>query len=102
MKEVKKDIPALVKNKQGTHTIQSFISLFVINEEFQLMCEAIQPDFTNLCCHPNATHFIQKIINIFDLQHTARFYELAIRNLTVFATDKNAMCVLKYQMKKLS
>ncbi len=66
------------------------------------MCEAVQSDFAYLCCHPNATYFIQKIINIFPIQHTVRFYELAIRNFTTFATDKNAMCVLKYQMKKLS
>ena len=59
-------------------------------------------NFLQLSCHPNATHFIQKIIGIFPMIHTYRFFEYCQKNFLAFALDKNAMCVIKHMMKLIS
>ena len=46
-----------------------------------------------------STQFIQKIIKIFPLEITLKFFYIADKHFLKFATDKNAMCVLKYMMK---
>ena len=52
--------------------------------------------------HANGTHFIQKIINIFPLKYTIQyFYEVCSRFID-YATNKNAMCVVKQMMKKMN
>jgi hypothetical protein len=66
------------------------------------MCESIKDNFLLLSCHPNATHFVQKIIGIFPLIHTYRFFEYTCKNFILFAVDKNGMCVIKHMMKLIS
>lgn len=69
-------IPTIVKNKQGTHTLQSFIALLTCEEEFLSVINSVKTQFFDLSEHPNATHFIQKIINIFPFELVYVFYEL--------------------------
>jgi hypothetical protein len=66
------------------------------------MCLSIKENFFQLSCHPNATHFVQKIIDLFPIIHTYPFLELAQKNFLDFALDKNAMCVIKHMMKLIS
>ena len=68
------DLPELVKNKQGTHTLQSFIGLFTLPEEFQYAVVAVTQEFYDLCRNNNATHFIQKIVKTFPIPYTINFF----------------------------
>lgn len=96
------DIPRLVRNKQGTHTVQAFLDYLQESEESEeLICKAMEAEFVKLCSHPISTHFVQKIINSFPVHLTVQFYEAANEKFVQFATDKNAMCVLKYMLKKI-
>ena len=63
-------IPTIVKNKQGTHTLQAFIALFTTEEEFAFMAESLKQDFYQICANSNGTHFVQKIVKIFPIQFT--------------------------------
>lgn len=96
-----KNIPDIAKNKQGTHTLQAFIALFITHEEYTIMCEQLKQDFYEMSRNSNSTHFVQKIIKIFPLNYTIEFYLYAAENLVAFALDKNAMCVIKHMMRKL-
>lgn len=91
----------LVKNKQGTHTIQAFLSQFTLNEQFSLVSLEIMRDFYQLCTHNNSTHFIQKIVKTFPLECTITYFHYITQNLLAFALDKNAMCVIKHMMRRL-
>jgi hypothetical protein len=51
--------------------------------------------------HSNATHFVQKIINIFPIRFTLPCFHFVIEQFLKFSLNKNAMCVLKQMMKKL-
>lgn len=96
------DIPELVKNKQGTHTVQTFLDYLQNSHElYQLICSSIKNDFEQLCLHPISTHFIQKIIKSFPIDVTLHFYNIANDNFLKFATDQNAMCVLKYMLRRI-
>lgn len=44
---------------------------------------------------------MQKIIKIFPLERTIDFYYIVNANFLKFATDKNAMCVLKYMLRRI-
>lgn len=62
----------------------------------------MKPYLCELSQHANGTHFIQKIINIFPLKYTLDyFYEVCSRFID-YATNKNAMCVVKQIMKKMN
>ena len=91
----------LVRNKQGTHTIQAFIENFTLNEEYTLVIMQIMNEYYELCRHNNSTHFIQKIIKTFPFQYTITFFHYTAANLLPFALDKNAMCVIKHMMRRL-
>ncbi len=102
MQRLHEDIANIVRNKQGTHTIQALLKFFTNDEEYKLMCESIKENFLLLSCHPNATHFVQKIIGLFPINHTYFFFEYAQKNFLNFALDKNAMCVIKHMMKLIA
>lgn len=102
MQRLHEDITNIVRNKQGTHTIQALIKFFTNDEEYKLMCESIKENFLQLSCHPNATHFVQKIIGLFPIIHTFFFFEYAQKNFLDFALDKNGMCVIKHMMKLIA
>ena len=102
MQRLHEDISNIVRNKQGTHTIQALIKFFTNDEEFKLMCDSISGNFLQLSCHPNATHFVQKIIDLFPIIHTLRFFHFAEKNFLSFSLDKNGMCVIKHMMKRIA
>jgi hypothetical protein len=94
-------LPGLVKNKQGTHTIQAYLDTLINPEELQLIVNSIKTDFESLCLNPISTHFVQKVIKTFPIELTIGFYTTANNNFIKFATDKNAMCVLKYMLRRV-
>lgn len=94
-------IPMLVKNKQGTHTLQTLIALLTQEDEHCLVIEAIRRSLYELSEHSNGTHFVQKVINIFHIKHTLPFFHYVQENFLRFSLNKNAMCVLKQMMRKL-
>lgn len=96
------DIPGIARNKQGTHSLQTLIALFTGDEEYQLVCDSIRGTYLSLAQHPNATHFLQKIINLFPLNHTIDFIQIVNSDFLSFALDKNAMCVIKQMIKRVS
>jgi hypothetical protein len=62
----------------------------------------MKPYLCELSQHSNGTHFLQKIINVFPLKYTIPyFYEICSRFIE-YATNKNAMCVVKQMMKKMN
>ena len=65
------------------------------------MCSAIEKEFEQLCFHPISTHFIQKIVKTFPIDFTLHFFVLANEQFLKYATDKNAMCVLKYMLRRI-
>lgn len=101
LKKLYLQIPNLVRNKQGTHTIQLFVSFLTLPEELELIVESIKPEFEHLCFNSTSTYFIQKIVKVFPILTTIQFYYLAEKNFMKFATDKNAMCVLKYMLRRI-
>ena len=64
----------VVRNKQGTHTVQAFISHFSLPEEFGLLCSQLTREFYELSCNNNATHFVQKVIKTFPLEWTLPYF----------------------------
>ncbi len=90
----------LIKNKQGTHTLQAFIDNFTCAEEFSFVSMEIRLDFYELCTNNNATHFIQKVVKTFPLEYTLPYFNYTVENLLAFALDKNAMCVIKHMMRR--
>lgn len=52
--------------------------------------------------HPNATHFLQKIVSLFPISHTIDFMEMVIQDFLSYSLDKHAMCVIKQMIKKIS
>lgn len=96
------DIPGIARNKQGTHSLQTLIALFTSDEEYKLVCDSVRPTFLSLAQHPNATHFLQKIISLFPLPHTLQFMTIVNHDLLSFALDKNAMCVIKQMIRRVS
>lgn len=96
------DIPGIAKNKQGTHSLQTLIALFTNNDEYKLICDSVKPNYLALAQHPNATHFLQKIITLFPLSQTMDFIQIVNADFLAYALDKNAMCVIKQMIKKIS
>jgi hypothetical protein len=96
------DIPGIARNKQGTHSLQTLIALFTNDDEYMLVCDSIRPTYLNLAQHPNATHFLQKIIALFPLSQTMDFVQIVNSDFLSFALDKNAMCVIKQMIKRIS
>lgn len=90
----------LIRNKQGTHTIQAFISKFTLHEEYELVAMQLRTEYYELCRNNNATHFIQKVIKNFPLQYMLAFFSYTVENLLAFALDKNAMCVIKHMIRR--
>ena len=90
----------LIRNKQGTHTIQSFISQFTHHEEYSLVVVHLGPEYYDLCRNNNATHFAQKVLKTFPLQYTLAYFSYTVENLLAFALDKNAMCVIKHMIRR--
>ena len=75
---IKPYLSDLVKNKQGTHTIQAFISQFVTHEEYSLIAIELQNEYYELCRNNNGTHFVQKVIKTFPLQYTILFFNYTV------------------------
>ena len=73
VQRLQSDIPGIARNKQGTHSLQTLITLFSTDEEYRLATESIQTSFLILAQHPNATHFLQKIVSLFPLSQTSKF-----------------------------
>ena len=96
------DIPGIARNKQGTHSLQTLITLFTTNEEYHLVTDSIKKSFLTLSQHPNATHFLQKIISLFPLALTAGFMDIVTQDFLSYAVDKHAMCVIKQMIKRLA
>lgn len=96
------DIPGIARNKQGTHSLQTLITLFTTDDEYKLVIDSIKTSFLTLAQHPNATHFLQKIISLFPITLTSHFMELVAQDFLSFALDKHAMCVIKQMIKKIS
>lgn len=94
-------IPMLVRNKQGTHTLQTLIALLTQDEEHALVINTVRNSLYELSEHANATHFVQKIINVIPFKHTLPCFTIACDSFLKFAINKNAMCVLKQMMRKL-
>jgi len=90
----------LIRNKQGTHTIQAFISQFTHHEEYSLVVVQLGPEYYDLCRNNNATHFVQKVLKTFPLQYTLAYFNYTVENLLAFALDKNAMCVIKHMIRR--
>lgn len=101
LQEIMPSFVELVKNKQGTHTIQAFLNYFTVDQEYWLVSHQIAQEFYELCRNNNATHFIQKIIKTFPLDFSVNFFLYISENLLAFALDKNAMCVIKHMMRRL-
>ena len=102
VQRLKSDIPGIARNKQGTHSLQTLITLFSADEEYRLIVESIQTSFLTLAQHPNATHFLQKILSLFPLQHTGVFVDIVSHDFKEFALDKHGMCVVKQMIKKIA
>ena len=96
------DIPGISRNKQGTHSLQTLIALFSTSDEYKLIIDSIKNNFLTLALHPNATHFLQKIISLFPLSSTHVFFEMVSNDFISYAVDKHAMCVIKQMIKKIS
>jgi hypothetical protein len=96
------DIPGIARNKQGTHSLQTFITLFTTNDEYKLICTSIKISYLSLAQHPNATHFLQKIISLFPINYTIDFMQIVLQDFMSYALDKHAMCVIKQMLKKVS
>jgi hypothetical protein len=96
------DIPGIARNKQGTHSLQTLITLFSTDEEYQIVCNSIKNSFLILAQHPNATHFLQKVISLFPINHTSCFMETVAEDFLSYAQDKHGMCVIKLMMKRIS
>ncbi len=77
LEKLSSSIPMLVKNKQGTHTLQTLIALLTQEEEHCMLAETIRRHLNELSEHPNATHFVQKVINVIPIQYTIPFFHLA-------------------------
>jgi len=71
VQRIQADTPGIARNKQGTHSLQTLIALFTSDDEYKLVCDSIKPTFLLLAQHPNATHFLQKIISLFPLTQTS-------------------------------
>ena len=67
-----------------------------------MVCMAINEDFEKLSTHPFSTHFVQSIVKIFPVQNILGFFMKAQKSFLEFAVDKNAMCVLKHIIKRIS
>jgi len=102
VQRLQSDIPGIARNKQGTHSLQTLITLFSTDEEYRLVTDCIKTTFLSLSQHPNATHFLQKIISFFPLKHTYSFIEIILSDFLSFALDKHAMCVIKQMIKKIA
>ena len=102
VQRLQSDIPGIARNKQGTHSLQTLITLFSTEDQFRLVVESIQNSFLTLSQHPNATHFLQKIISLFPLQYTSKFVETVTQDFQSYALDKHAMCVVKQMIKKVA
>lgn len=66
----------LVKNKQGTHTLQTLITLLTQEEEHCMVVEVARRHLNELSEHPNATHFVQKMVNVLPIRHTLPLFHL--------------------------
>lgn len=64
--------------------------------------DSIKNSFLTLAQHPNATHFLQKIIIVFPLGFTSEFLQIVLQDFLAYALDKHAMCVIKQMLKKIS
>lgn len=102
VQRLQSDIPGIARNKQGTHSLQTLITLFSTDEQYKLVTDSIKTTFLNLSQHPNATHFLQKIISLFPLKHTYNFIEIILNDFLSYALDKHGMCVIKQMIKKIS
>lgn len=91
----------LVRNKQGTHTLQAYLDHCSLPEEYSLISIQLAAEFHALCCHPNATHFVQKMLKTFPLEYSIGYFHYISTNLMAFALDKNAMCVVKQMMRRV-
>jgi hypothetical protein len=96
------DIPGIARNKQGTHSLQTLIALFTSDDEYKQVCDSVRTSYLSLAQHPNATHFLQKIIILFPLSQTMDFIHIVNSDFLNFALDKNAMCVIKQMIKRVS
>jgi hypothetical protein len=101
LETIASSIPMIVKNKQGTHTLQSLIALLTQEEEYCLVIDSIKKVLYELSEHSNATHFVQKVITAFPIKYTLTFFYFVCDNFLSFSINKNAMCVLKQMMKKM-
>ena len=102
VQRLQNDIPGIARNKQGTHSLQTLITLFSTDDEYRLVVESIQKPFLTLAQHPNASHFLQKVISLFPLNQTSIFVELVTQDFLSYALDKHAMCVIKQMIKKVA
>lgn len=102
LRQLGPELPNLAKNKQGTHTLQAFSALLSGEDEWNVVMRSIQEHFLELAEHPNATHLLQKVIMLCPLSLTLPFIQMATLQLLQFALQKNAMCVLKQMMRRLS
>ncbi len=66
------------------------------------MADSIKTSFLTLSGHPNATHFLQKIISLFPLKHTQVFIDMVIQDFLQYALDKHGMCIIKQMIRKIS
>lgn len=96
------DVPGIARNKQGTHSLQTLIALFTTDDEYKLVCDSIRGTYLALAQHPNATHLLQKVISLFPLSHTIDFMQIVNADFLSYALDKNAMCVIKQMIKRVS
>ena len=101
VERLREDIPSIARNKQGTHSLQTLIALFTSDEEYKIACDSVKSSYLTLSQHPNATHFLQKIISLFPLSHTIDFITMVNADFVNFAIDKNALCVIKQMIKRI-
>lgn len=66
------------------------------------MIDSIKTSFLTLAQHPNATHFLQKVISLFPFTFTSQFMDLVVQDFLSYALDKHAMCVIKQMIKRIS
>jgi hypothetical protein len=74
MQEVLPSFCDLIRNKQGTHTLQAFINFFSTYEEYTLVILQIREEFYELCRNNNSTHFIQKVLKAFPIEYMIPYF----------------------------
>jgi len=95
LEKLSPQVAAIACDKRGTHALQALIGLLQLEEEQQLLMNAIKSRVIELSMDPNGTHVVQRLLCCFVPSVTEWIYIAINDRMIEVAHHPYGLCVLK-------